>query len=390
MTPHPSSQSLTSGSGPLASSTTFLLAWLALGLTAGAQAPSTPAGATGPPATSPAAGQEDEIVALGWTPESTPPPSCELVAPPVDAQKMVWLSVHDPAALPVPSYRCGAAEVPLPLAPDQGLFKRRDASSLALAWNLEVSGQGRAGAAAVLVDFAPFAPPRNTSAPSNPVSTLYGKPMTMPPQPLRDPSLRGRASKYNRVPEPPARPAPAVLTALAVTGVLAEDALVATADGTRWLSLDLGGEQPRLRFQLDADRIFGGEGRLLVAPRALQLDAETHVFAVDPKTLAVTSLGRPAPPDAGLWLRVTDARESGGVVEALVAVDQIGRDGFSSPYGLLARREGGAWTFPERYFTPAPPGVYPVLRFDASDPARLWLVAGNRQASRPLRAAVAP
>jgi hypothetical protein len=341
-------------------------------------------------ATEPAAVPADELIALGWTPEATPPPACELVPPALDAQRMVWMSVHEPASLPVPSYRCGAAEVGLPVAPDASHFRRRDASSDALAWNLEVSGQGRAGAAAVVVDFPPFAPPRNQSAPASPVSTLYGKPMTVPPQPLRDPSLRGRASKYNRVPEPPVRPSPALLAAAALTDALAEDALVATADGTRWIRLDLGGEQPRLRFNLDVDRIFGGEGRLLVAPRALQLDAETHVFAVDPRTLAVTSLGRPAPPDAGMWLRVTDARESAGVVEALVAVDQIGRDGFSSPYGLLARHAGGAWTFPERYFTPAPSGVYPVLRFDASDPARVWLVAGDRRAFRPLRAAGAP
>ena len=60
---------------------------------------------------------------------------------------------------------------------------------------------------------------------------------------------------------------------------------------------------------------------LVAAKRAYFLGHD--VRPMDAKTLAVTSLGRPAPRDAGRWLRVTDARERDGVVEALVVVDQL-------------------------------------------------------------------
>ena len=332
----------------------------------------------------------DELAALGWHADPQPAPACELLQPKLDANRAAWLSVHDPAGLPLPGFRCPGGEVTLPIATDSSSLQRREPGSPEIIWNIRATGRARGASASLDVDFPPFASPRSTGAPTLP-SSPYGKPLAMPPQPVRDPALSGRASKYNRVPEPPVAPSPAILLIEPLAEGLRDDALVATADGKRWVTVGLGGDQPRFHFALDAGRVFGGEGRLLVAPRALQLDADTQLFAVDPASRTVTSLGRPAPPEAGRWLRITDVREAGGVIEALVAVDQIGKEGLSSPYGLLARREGSTWSFPERYFTPSPSGIYPELRFDPADPAKLWLVTGERRASRPLRStAIAP
>jgi len=333
-----------------------------------------------------AADPADELVALGWTRDAAPP-ACELVQPMLEAHAAVWLALHEPG-LPLPSLRCLEGEVVLPVLADPGLLARQEGSPPTVTWTLRAEGRLRGNAGAVALDFPPFAPPEAVrGAITSPFPPEFGKPLAIAPKLARDPALHGRASRYNRVPEPLSRPIEALIEARILDAGVAADGLLATADGKRWLALELGGDQPQQRFALGPERVFIGEGRIFVAPRALQLQSETTILAVDTISGSVTSLGRPAPPDAGRWLRVTDVRERGGIVEALVAVEQLGQDGITSPYGLLARRVGTSWTFPERYFTPAAPGVLPELRFDGADSARVRLISGDIGASRLLNSA---
>jgi hypothetical protein len=338
----------------------------------------------------PARGAED-LAALGWTP-APPPPACEIVQPPLSPVEAARLATQSPQALPRPLFRCADASVELPVLRDPALLQRAADGAAAVTWAVQATGRLRGRAASVRFDVAPYEAPRadpsefgRFGADAGP----HGRPLLQPPRVVRDPALHGRASKYNKAPEPLAAPHQPELQAVPVQDV-AEDALLATPDGSRWLALRMTGDQWQARFGLRPERVFGGNGRLLVAPRAIQLDAATALLAVDAATGAVRSLGRPAPKEAGAFLRVTDARDRDGRVEALVAVDEIAQGGLTSPYGLLAVLEAGTWTFPERWFTPAERGVLPELLFDAADPEVVHLVSGEVHATRPLRSAPVP
>lgn len=348
----------------------------------------TPAAGAASPA-SPDAPSPSELEGLGWTPVAEPAPSCVLEQPKLQAREAVWMSVHRPDALPQPGWSCGPYRVVLPLSKDPALLERIETPTPTIAWAVRAQGRARGASAVVDLDFAPY---RSEPAPAaagpgavGEMTSEFGQPLFIPPRPIRDPASRGRASKYNRVPEPPLELVQPELQVVRVpeTGIR-EDGLHATADGTTWVSLSLPRERAAARFSLRPDRVFGGEGRLFVAPRALQVDAATALLAVDPHSGATLSLGKPAPADAGHWLRITDVRERAGVVEVLTCVDDVARTGITSPWGIHARRDGARWIFLQRFFTPHAKNVLPELRFDPVDPGKVWLHSGEARAWQPL------
>lgn len=341
------------------------------------------------PATAQPASPADELASLGWQRVAEPLPECVLIQPVLEPVETVWMAMNRPVLLPRPDFACGDSQLQLPVAQDVALMERVEGPPASVVWAVRAEGRVRGTAAAVNLDFPPHAPVRPQPVPNTlgELPSELGEAMVIPPRPVRDPALRGRASKFNRIPEPPEPPQPPALQVQVMTEALREDGLFATADGTRWVRLSLAPERAVARHAINPERIFGGKERILVAPRALQFDAATVLLAVDPATGETTSLGRPAPPDAGHWLRITDVRDSGALIEALVVVDEISPQGLTSPWGFLARREGDAWSFPERYFTPSDKGVLPELRFDPSDASLVRLESGSLRATRTMSSA---
>ncbi len=349
-----------------------------------------PPGGTATPDPAPRDSREERR-ALGWadTDERSPIPAGRVLQPHLDARTAVWMSLYRPQDLPLPRLKTATGEVHIPLAADASLLRRVEAAEPGAEWRVRAWGDARGTAAAMHVDVEPFDENlwRNLAAreKARGIGSEAGM-LAIMPRATMDHARVGRGSRFNRVPEPLEAPRKPEVRVTPLESGLLEDALVATADGKAWARVELAGDRPDLRWTLSTRQIFGGADRLLIAPRTIGTAAMTDLIAADPRTGAVTSLGRPAPPEAGTWIRVTDARDRGGVTEALVVVDESRPSGLDSTWGLLAVREGGAWTFPERYFTPVPEGLA-WLRFDASDPDLLRLEVAETVATRPLRAA---
>lgn len=332
---------------------------------------------------------ESELRAQGWTREPDVAP-CALRQPELSPSDAVRIAMTNPAALPAPELHCGSSRVALPIERSAELLRRVQDPPPApprVEWTVRATGR-TSGAFAVLdVDLPPLrSPPPPAAVVSAPMRREGA--VAIMPRPTLDPARIGVGSRFNRVPEPPPAPKRPALSARRAEP-LREDALVATLDGTSWISLELADDETLRRFSLGPDEVFAGSGRLFVAPRVLETDAQLELLAVD-AGLAVTSLGTPAPADAGRWVRVTDARERAGAIEALIVVDQLEGRSVRSTWGALVRRDPErGWQVLERMFAPAPRGEIARLAFD-SDPARVRVLAGGARATRALASLASP
>lgn len=330
----------------------------------------TPATATTPPAP-------------GWSGPVPMPATrdCAIEMPRVPLRVGVSILLSRPQEYPRPEMDCVEPR-DVPLLVDSRLLERIEGTGggeATLGWTPRL-GARRRGSDVVVVD-VDVLPHRRAAAPgSNPLQEFVSsEPPIYNPQPQRwrmDPArLAGGASPEN---EPPPPPVPPRLRILKITDIEA-DGLVVGAGGT-WMSVAIGLDPPQASwYRLGEPEIFGAGGRLIVAPTPRHARAMLELLVVDRGTLAVTSLGRPAPPGASWRQELSDVRENAAMLEAILLErdpSPLGAAG-GPTWGAVLRLAEGRWAGVALFNLPddVPQGA---VRFDPADPTRLLLVEGDR------------
>lgn len=311
--------------------------------------------------------------------------ACSVELPRLPLRETVTVLVQHPTDLQRPVLRCGTP-VAVPLAADAMLLERVEGTEPTLSWTPHLMPLFRGGAAlSVEVDVLPLRPeaagPADPSIPQ-PVAIAPAVRHYDPPRFRADPTRPG-ASEPDATPSL-AETVPPSIAARAISSI-DSDGLFITQGGA-WFAVDLAIERGRLQwYRVSAAEVFGLPGRVVIAPTPKHPRALLELLVVDPQSVAVTSLGRPSARGGSWRQELSDIRERGAAMEALL----IGRD--ASPrgdidgpaFGALLHLGASGW---EQVATiPVPSGVAPrALRFDESDPRVLVLTASGATWTRRL------
>ena len=339
----------------------------------------------------PTARKDDSAELAGWTAAGAleAAPSCSVDDPRVAPLQGVRMLLHAPRLLVRPAVTCGTEHVTVPLAADQDLLQRVETPVPALRWNVAI--HARAGASGLVLAFVDV-PPLKLEQPVDPDIPQPQAENDITPrmsEPVRWRQANLRTGGFAPTLQPKDPPVDPDVSATPATAV-AEDGLLATVDGQAWVRIAKGpSPEARRDYRVEQAEVFALPGRIVVAPRPIHPEAHLELFAVDPATGVLTSLGRPAPRAAPWQVWLADVRERSGGLEALILVGDRPKAPNPEPlWGALLRRPvaGGEWTEVDRF----PVASDSALRFDAEVPTRLRLDVPAHGPGRRLARPVVP